>query len=519
MNRLNHHNKVPVTNCIRSKIINWTRVLMLSVMLLSVLFTGCKKLVETPLPSESVSGNDVYSTDATAIGVLNGMYTLMNGDGQPFQGTSSISLFTGLSADELVLYNGISSLRYLNYYKNALSATNIPATGSELWSPLYNYVFICNAAIEGLNSKSANSLTPAIKQQLLGEARFMRAFFYFYLVNLFGDLPLCVGTDPEINTKLSRSPKSKVYELIVEDLKAAESLLSAGYLDNTLRNATTERVRPSKWAAAALLARTYLYMGYYLDAEAASSLIIGNTDLFGPLPALNDVFLKNSREAIWQLQPTVANFNTQEAQTIIIPQDGLNDYNNFVYASKNLLNSFEPDDQRKVNGNWINATIYPNNSSGNDTVYYSNKYKLNAYDPNITTNTGTSNMSEYFMVLRLGEQYLIRSEARAQQDNLNGALEDLNAIRVRAGLQGLTITDKNQLLSTILHERQVELFLELGQRWLDLKRTGAINTVMSTITPMKAGGSQWQSYQQLYPLPLVSDLQNAPNLVQNNGYN
>jgi len=64
---------------------------------------------------------------------------------------------------------------------------------------------ICNAAIEGLNGTT--SLTPSVKQQLLGEAKFMRAFFYFYLVNLFGDVPLATSTDWQVNSFLSRTPK------------------------------------------------------------------------------------------------------------------------------------------------------------------------------------------------------------------------------------------------------------------------------------------------------------------------
>ncbi len=119
------------------------------------------------------------------------------------------------------------------------------------------------------------------------------------------------------------------------------------------------------------------------------------------------------------------------------------------------------------------------------------------------------------MMLRLGEQYLIRSEARTQQDNLPGALADLNAIRLRAGLANTEATTKEEILASLLHERQVELFTESGHRWLDLKRTGTIDNIMPLITTEKGG--IWQTTDQLYPIP-ADDIQRNKNLIQNSGY-
>jgi hypothetical protein len=502
--------------------IHESRVLKIIVILaipLILVQTSCKKLVETPPPSEVITEANVYSTDATAIAVLNGIYIAMNSSGanQPIQGNTSIALLAGLSADELALYNGVTNITYLGYYQNALSQiVDAPSSGSEHWTPLYNYVYRCNAAIEGLSAST--SLTPVVKQQLLGEAKFLRAFFYFCLVNLFGDLPLVLGTDPEVNTLLPRSPKAKIYEQIIADLEDAEQKLSVDYLKETLLGTTAERVRPTKWAAIALLARVYLFTEDYVKAEAKATAVINHNSLFHLLPALNDVFLKNSREAIWQLQPTAINFNTVEAQTLVVPQQGPNPIANPVFLSDTLLKSFEAGDKRAVYGNWVDTTIFKLTSTLKDTVAYPNKYKLFIKDTTINTSTATKNMKEYFMVLRLGEQYLIRAEARAQQGNIDGAKTDLNTVRTRAGLGGTIANDKNALITAILKERQVELFTEWGHRWLDLKRTGKIDEVMKGITPLKANGAAWQSYQQLYPLPLVSDLQKAPNLVQNDGY-
>lgn len=471
---------------------------------------ACKKLVESEPPSDYLSGSNVYATDATAIAVLNGLFASANGR---FQETESIGLLAALNADEMTLYSGMELNTLLGHYKNALSQTPDAAiSGAEAWGTLYGFIFKCNAAIEGLSV--SESLTPAVKQQLLGEAEFFRAFCYFYLVNLFGDVPLPLTTDPEVNTRLPRSSTTQVYDQIITDLQNAEGNLSAEFLKETLLSSTTERVRPTKWAAAALLARVYLYWAEWEKAEEKATIVISNNALFG-LPALNDVFLKNSMEAIWQLQPTAVNFNTEIAQVLVIPSTGLS-YTNPFFLSDTLLNSFEAGDNRAALGNWIDTTMYELTSALNDTVAYSNKYKLNLQD---TTIKSASNMKEYFMMLRLGEQYLIRAEARAQQGNLNGAAEDLNAVRKRAFSpeKPVTANDKTTLLAAVLHERQVELFTEWGHRWLDLKRTDKVDEVMTGITPLKANGAPWQLYQKLYPLPLT-DLQRAPNLLQNEGY-
>ncbi|WP_240348347.1 RagB/SusD family nutrient uptake outer membrane protein [Longitalea arenae] len=479
-------------------------------------FSSCKKFVEIPPPPNRITEDAVYTSDVTAISVLTAIYGAMNNS--PFQVggiDGSISLFAGLSADEYTLISDFPN--YVDYYRNELKQlTPVLVSGGEHWAPLYGFIFKINAALEGLSGSS--QITPAVKMQLIGEAKFIRAFCYFYLVNLFGDVPLALTTDAKINSLLERSSTEKVYEEIITDLEEAITMLSDDYLDATLLKNTTERTRPTKWAALALLARVYLYTGDFIKAADNATAVINNTTLFGSqLPDLNSVFLKNSQEAIWQIQPTEINFNTQEARNLIIPATGPILDLNSVLVSKQLLSSFEKNDNRAVYGNWIDTTIFKVTDTKDDTMAYVFKYKLFENDPNITTSSGTSNMNEYFMVLRLAEQYLIRAEARVQLGDINGAQDDLNTIRNRAGLDPTTVVDKNSLLSAILHERQVELFSEWGHRWFDLKRTGKIDEVMEVVTPLKANGNAWQSYKQLYPIPL-SELRSAPNLKQNAGY-
>jgi hypothetical protein len=481
--------------------------------------TSCKKLAETSIPTDQVAENAVYGNDATAIAVMTSIYSSMNK--MPIQGASgvgSIAISAGLSADEFTLAPVVTGNKYWDYYTNSLSQATPPVvSGAEQWAPLYNLIFRCNAAIEGCTSSNANSLTPVVRQQLLGEAKFTRAFFFFYLVNEFGAIPLVLTTDPKTNTNLPRSLVDDVYKQIISDLTDAESKLSSNYLDATLLNSTLERVRPTTWAAKALLARVYLYVKDYTKAAQKATEVLTNTTLFGPLPSLNNVFIKNSREAIWQIQPTDVDFNTNEAQALIIPTTGPSTgggMDNPVYLNKDLLNSFETGDNRAVYGNWINTTIYNLTPTTLDTVAYPYKYKINS-SPGVNSADG---LTEYFMALRIGEQYLIRAEANTQLGNISGAQSDLNTIRNRAGLANTTASNQTSLLTAILNERRHELFSEWGHRWFDLKRAGNVDAVMTVVTPQKSNGATtWQSYKQLYPIPIEA-INSSPNLTQNSGY-
>jgi hypothetical protein len=456
---------------------------------------SCKKQVEVDTPFTSLNVDNVFSSDATAAGILTALYADIS-SGSFATGKSSISFEAGLSADELKASPTDLGVNLSKFYQNALNNQN----GLTFWESFYKYLYTINVALEGVTKST--SLTPAVKQQLTGECKFMRAFIDFYLVNLYGDIPLASTSDYSINSKLSRTAKSQVYGQIIADLKNAESLLSPNYLNGTLLATTTERVRPTKWAASALLSRVYLYNGNltgdatnYANAESEASTVINNSNLYDTVP-LNKVFLKNSQEAIWQLQPVTANQNTQDALIFILTTAP--NFAHPAYLSKNLLNSFEASDQRKMQ--WVNYYV-----SGIDTFYYPYKYHV--------VNTGS--LLEYSMVLRLGEQYLIRAEARALQNKIGEAQSDLNVIRKRAGLTNTGASDKTSLLAAILHERQIEFFTEWGHRWFDLKRTNSIDAVMGVVTPQKGG--TWNTNWQWYPIPLF-DLQTNSDLTQNSGY-
>jgi starch-binding outer membrane protein, SusD/RagB family len=469
-----------------------------------LLVTGlgsCKKFLEIEPPKTSLTEANVYLSDATAISVLTGIYTNL-AKAAPFAGIESgISVSAGLSADELTLANVITDQGQLAFYTNQLRTGTTGNYGTQLWIDLFTNIYQCNARIAGLNEST--SLTPAVKNQLLGEAKFLRAFHYFYLVNFYGDVPLVLGINPNENAVLPRTAKETVYDQIIADLTAAQNLLNSSFPDATLLKSTLERVRPTKWVATALLARVYLYLGQWANAEKEATRVIANTALFS-LPPLTSAFLKNSTEAIWQLQPVQTGRNTEDAMTFVLPPTGPSSYGYPVYLAPQILSAFEAGDLRRKGGNWVDSVI-----AGGITYFYPAKYKAK--------NIPGSSFTEYLMIFRLAEQYLIRAEARAQLNNIQGAKDDVNAVRTRARLPNTSANDQASLLTAVLKERQVELFTELGQRWLDLKRTGKINEVMTSVTPLKGNVNGWSSYQQLYPLPFT-DIQRNVNLVQNAGY-
>jgi hypothetical protein len=355
--------------------------------------------------------------------------------------------------------------------------------------------------IEGASASEA--LRPAVRQQLVAEAKFTRAFLYFYLVNLYGELPLALTTDYEKNALLPRSPTAAIYDQVIGDLQECVSQLSGDYLDATLLDVSGQRVRPTRWAAEALLAKVYLYNGQWAEAASAATTVIAETGRFRLMTDPDSVFLADNREAIWQLQPTTAGHNTEDALIFILPPSGPTDYNggggNPVYLSQRFLAAFEPGDLRRTH--WIDSVV-----AAGVTYHYPYKYKVGKLNEPVT---------EYLTMLRLGEMYLIRAEAKARLDMIPEAQNDLNAIRRRAGLGDTDAATGDDLVRSIMQERRIELFTEMGNRWMDLKRWGIVDAAMSVETPLKGGN--WKSYQQWYPVPF-DDVQKDPNLHQTQGY-
>lgn len=458
--------------------------LTIALITLSVFTSSCNKFVETPLPQNELVSELVFTDDKTATAAMVGLYSDMNSFNY-FYANVLMNYLTAMQADVLYYYT-----TYANYdvfrQNNLLPSSQYVQS---MWKDQYSYIYHANACIEGLTG--ATGLTSSVRDQLLGEAYFMRAFLHFYLVNMYGDVPLITSTNVEVNNVMPRIKTALVYEQIIKDLTEAKKLMADNY-------PTGSRVRPNRSAATALLARTYLYTQQWNLAEAEASLVIGN-GLYSLLPDLTKVFLANSREAIWQLQPvnTAGGRNTWEGFTSTPSTSTATAV--FRLDTINLIKKFETGDKRLANWTGFRTT------TTGATYYFPYKYKVRT--------DATLAITEYSMVMRVAEQFLIRAEAKIQQDKLEAGRSDLDSVRVRAGLPVLAANlSKAQLLLAVEQERHVELFVEWGHRWFDLKRTGRSTTILGAIKT-----TNWQATDTLYPIPTDAIKTNI-YLEQNDGY-
>lgn len=473
MKRINKHITIPRT-------VIESCYLLFFILCVLVLISSCEDFVDVEPPITEVVSETVYTNDETAIAAMRGVYIDMVSNGFASGNQFSVTNLVGLSSDELLDFQGDNDRVELN--RNALSTTN--GNIARLWNEAYGSIYNANSVLEGL--RNSNGLTNELIMQLEGEAKFVRAFFHFYLANLFGDVPIVTSTDFRINNEIPRSAVQDVFQQVVLDLQEAQNVLAEDYSFSD-----DERVQPNQFAAIALLARAYLYTGDWTNAEIQATRIIDNTSLYNLENDLNNVFLANSVEAIWQLKPIFPGQNTREARIFINEVSP-----SFQVLRDELLNAFELNDSRRTN--WVDSIIFEGT-----TYYHPFKYKINQNNEPLT---------EYSMVLRLAEQYLIRAEAKAQMNDIVGAQADLNIIRNRAGLPNTTANDQSSLLLAIEQERRIELFTEWGHRWLDLRRANRLDAVLSLISL-----KDWQSTDQLFPIPESDRLINT-KLTQNDGY-
>ena len=442
-------------------------------------FCNCDSFVEIDLPPGQLNTPSVFEDRTTANAAMADLYTKLRDSGLITGNGTGLSNLMGNYTDELIYY-GSATTGIPPFYNNTLTANN--GTVASLWNDSYNQIYSANAIIQGVAASA--SLRQTDKDQLTGEALFVRALIHFYLVNLYGAVPYITTTDYEINRHAGRLATELVYQSIITDLVQAQNLIQEDYV-------AAERIRPNKGAVNALLARVYLYHGDWAEAANTASVVLSDGQ-YGLESNVNMVFLKGSTSTIWQFKPMAEGVNTAEGGNFVFTSGPPP----FVALREDLVNAFEPGDYRRIS--WIGTV-----SDGSTTWYFANKYKEQ-------TNTGSS--VEFSIVLRLSEQFLIRAEARVRQDELSGAKDDLNVVRHAAGLGNTPAVSQQEIIDAILRERRVELFTEYGHRFFDLKRSNALDATLSTV---KTG---WNTTDALLPLPETELLLN-PNLApQNTGY-
>lgn len=463
----------------------------LALLLLSGAVVGCNSLVEVDPPGTRPPPELIFQDDITAVSAVRGMYSEMSSE--PYFNNAGIGLLSSLSADDMRLLPpgmGISKDRR-PFETNTIDPSNA-LVKEYCWQPGYRSIYIANAILEGLAASTGVSDT--MKNQLRAEALFIRAFSNFYLTNLFGAIALPTSTDFDKNLHIGRASPVEAYDAILNDLLEAQ-LLFSNDKDFSFTKDDFPRSRASYWAATALLARVYLYLEKWTEAEQQATAVLDQTSLFTLCNDLDSVFLANSREVIWQLLPVVKEGRQRgpyDAQLFLEKVDG----KPVIHFTESFLGAIEPNDRRF--SHWIETAVV------HDTAYlYSNKYQQ------------PDGQDQFHIELRLAELHLIRAEARAHQDNLLLAIDDIDMLRSRANLPLLKDHSftRDALLQKIAQERRIELFAEGGHRWLDLKRTGK-----ASITLSSSDYKKWEDTDELYPVP-QSEIVSNPNLgPQNHGY-
>jgi len=362
------------------------------------------------------------------------------------------------------------------------------------WSSYYTIIKNANFILKELNN--ATVLSVGQKDALSGEARFLRAYAYFNLVQLFGDVPLRTAPLEDFgNVQISRSPQADVYALILEDLKFAEGNLP----DNAAKQG-----RVYKLVATALMAKVYLTMAgnplnltqYYANARDKALAVI-NSGRFMLKDDYSQVFHNTvyTSESIWEqtYQPGVGG-NILHTYSSTAPG-----HNYILVPAPWFISSFALGDQRKAWGIKENYVA----PSGVLSPFF-HKFVNTAFIDNSATVTATQKLEYTLPLLRLAEMYLIAAEA---ENEINGptpvAYQNINKIRWRArvdksnplhvpDLAGLT---KAQFRDAVLMERKWELHLE-GSTWYDLKRTNTLSRIQTIrgaglVHPIGAYNNTW----------------------------
>ncbi len=396
----------------------------------------------------------------------------------------------------------------------------------DYWRRLYRGVQNTNLALEKI--PEFDILSDSEKTNLLAEVRTMRAFYYFTLVRIFGDVPKITEVTTSLNNiEQSRSPVREIYdEIIIPDLLFAEtSTLSMS--DNS--------GRVSMGLVKTLLADVYLtYAGYpvrggeenYSAAAQRARDVIesGEFSLFSTYEELRNPNMENSGEIIFQIQ-----FDKSNSSNPITPRClplGLDisaayaDEYGGIVPHPDFVSSFPDGDLRTQNENFIIYQYLPNRPNA-EIRELGGPYVHKYYDQSAVDEDARSEVN--FTLYRLADVMLMYSEAsnRANQGPDAMALDMVNMIRDRAGLPEVSISSMDEFEQEVWSQRYFELCFE-GKMWFDMTRTRKIRDDNSLqwvdyIGYTNLYGGVYEEKHLLMPIP-VRELNNNSALTQNPGY-
>jgi hypothetical protein len=348
---------------------------------------------------------------------------------------------------------------------------------------------------------------------LLGEARFLRALFYFNLVRLFGDVPLVtVPVSPDLTPEEIypfRAPVQDVYARIIEDLNVAAEKLPAKYPN------TNDKGRATQGAAWGLLSKVYLTLQDWENARANAYKVI-ESNQYALHADYTDNFKeakKNGIESVFEVQ-FYRKVTTENSQMVI---SGLPSIPGLFTAgveimlpTEDLLESFDTNDYR------YEATFFDEYWTYTFYPHIWKYWDQDAYKPSATSASGAN-----FMMMRYSEVLLIYAEAlnEASGGPTAEAYDAVNQVRARArngnssALPDLTGLNQDEFRKAVLNERRHE-FVNEGQRWYDLVRTG---TLIESVKRAKGDQANPTEFNYLFPIPQRERDINK-NLTQNPGY-
>lgn len=438
------------------------RILLPALWLLTA--SGCDSILETD-PVDQLPSDDIIVDGPTARAALTGVYDALQD--LSYYGRNFLIL-ADLSADNAEHVGTLQALGELD--RHQVRADNTTVEG--VWQAIYEGIGRINLILAEV--PDVPFLDETERDQILGEAHFLRALHYHDLVKLWGGVPLVlepIRTASEA-TGFTRASEEQVYQQILGDLDSAEQLMTD---EDQTRQA-------SLGAARALRSRVLLYMEDWAGAEAAAEEVLAMS--YSLAAAYEDLFSvegANTPEDIFRIDFNAVEYNELGYYYLF---DGRYE----TAPTADLFEAYATGDTR-----------HPWSVAEDGGEYEGTKFP---------TTAGTEDLH----VIRLGEVILNYAEALARQGELEAAVDAYNEIRVRAGLAPHTlatdVTTQVDVIDTILHERRLELALE-GDRWPDLVRTGRAVGAL--------GLSSDQEYQTLYPVP-SREIVVAPGLTQNPGY-
>ncbi len=439
--------------------------------LTAIIFTanGCKKYVEIPPPTDKITSGTVFTDASSIASAMSGLYNFcfISGDAGNSFATATPEWWLADATDDAIT----TDPDFLPFYTNVYALNDAHIGG--MYGSSYISIGNINTFIAGVSGSTV--ISESQKTHYIVQAKIMRAYYYFILTNLYGDVPLVVNNDFETNAFLPRAPRASVDSLILSDLISARDALTATEGDNYTFNQNT---------ANALLARMYGYMKNWSAEEVAANAVI-NSSRYSLAPQPANVFDRDNAEAIYQVPNTGTWYDGLVPTTYI-------GYGIITSMTSSLVNNFEAGDLRA--SQWIFF---------DGANYQFNKYFAYTY---------TAPPQEQVLI-RLADVILLRAEARAEQNELTDAIDDINMIRERAGLKDLPNTlNQQQTIQAMMTERRNEFFGEDITRWFDLSRWGLLQSTMSTAKP-----TTWTLKANLFPITL-DQLKLNPNLTQNPGY-